>query len=129
MTEQPKNLISESELDFGSNGTAILRVEEKDVLPQEAFGFTIKTFVARYPLDAPTSHRLAVYAEFTPQTDAIREKLRRRNTKEMKILGTAPLTSEAAAEIKRNPQGKTAELAALGAISEAGKFAKIVHDA
>jgi hypothetical protein len=120
-------IIGESELDFGQSGTAILRTTSEDAIPQEAFGFTIATYFGVYPPDSPQSHRRAIYARLTPQTDELRRKLK--NIGKSEILAWVPLTSDGIREVRRDPNCSVAEHAALAAVMEAGKLAKAVADA
>ena len=119
-------IIGESEIET-DEGLAILRTTSTDAIPQEAFGFTIECFFAPYPLDAPQSHRRAIYARFSFFRSSSVCGVKRAGHAE--ILAHAPLSREAVRDIRRDPNCRTAEVAALGVISEGGKLAKIVAEA
>ena len=122
---QPQGeVIAETDLDFGDHGTAVLRVVERDALPQELFGFSVKTYIGPYPADAPRSHRRAVYAELVPVHPDNVERMRRAGR--TRILVSIPLTVEAARDIDADPQGKLAEDVGRDAIAHALPLARTV---
>jgi hypothetical protein len=103
-----------------------VRPSAAPVIPGELYGFSVTVAIGPYPIDAPLSHRKAMYAELRPNTDHTRAVFRRLNRD--RILGQVPLTMRAGLEIQADPDGRLAEKVGLAALREASKLAKQVDD-
>lgn len=106
-----------------TDGQEVVGTRVRDVVPDELHGFKVTVGLGPYPPESERSHRRAMYARLTPCTPHTEHIMKRLGRKE--IVGHVPLTAAGAADAQLNPQGETAEQAALLALAPA---AKLAHD-
>lgn len=106
-----------------TDGQEVVGTRVRDSIPQELHGFRVTIGLGPYPPESERSHRRAMYARLTPCTPHTERVMRRLGRKE--IIGHVPLTAAGAADAQLDPQGETAEQAALLALAPA---AKLAHD-
>jgi hypothetical protein len=100
-----------------SNGLDILGSSLSDVVPDEVDGFAVKVGIGPFPPDRSVSDRSAVYAELTPRSSRAHALMRSKSRE--RVLGMVEVTPEAAAEMRADPGGLTAERASVVALAQA----------
>lgn len=109
------------------SGSQVVKATTVPVVPAELHGFSLTVGLGPYPPDAPRSHRKAMYAELLPITTHARAVLDRMGRE--RILAISPLTPQAAEAIRREPQGRLAEIVATQTLRLASGLAKQVETA
>lgn len=100
--------------------------QENLELPVELAGFSVEIFAGPYPIDAPHSHRRAVYARLRPLEEHLARRLRWIGRSH--ILGEAQLDARTARLLAANqlPEVELEQLA-LAALRPALKLARKVR--
>lgn len=107
-----------------SDGLEVAATRTRDAIPKELHGFRVTVGLGPYPPEAERSHRRAMYARLTPVSRHAQRIMRRMGRQE--IVGHVQLTAEGAADCELDPQGPTAEQAALLALAPASRIARDV---
>lgn len=107
-----------------SDGLEVTGTRVRDAIPQELHGFKVTVGLGPHPPEAERSHRRAMYARLTPASAHAQRIMRRMGRRE--IVAAVPLTAEGAADCELDPQGRTAEQAALLAVGYAAPLARDV---
>lgn len=78
-----------------------------DAIPEQVHGFAIDYGLDRYPRDAATSHRVAMYVKLVPVSEQARKLVEAKASD--CLLAYTPLTADQRREIEADPAGKLAE--------------------
>ena len=107
--------------DLPDQDTTVIAVAETPVIPTTVHGFSVDVKgMGPYPIDAPKSHRKAMYVELIPISPEARSLCDAKNAE--RIHANTPLGPELAAIIAAEPNGKAAEEAVLVTLRAAVKL-------